>query len=407
MKDIMNRFADTMGENDNACIMTMGNDVRINPFVSEKEQLYEQIDALVRTSEDTNLYASVIKALDTLNTHSSVQAKRCLVILSDGQDDYETGYTREEVEKKIEESNLPIYTVAMLDSDAEEESIDTSKILGSFARISAGGLDLTFGLDGTTADDIHNSVAESIDNSYILYADFSSLTEIEDQGYLQLNLTIEGQGKVSDGYTIDTSEIQSQISARSTETPKPSPTAPQMTSTPENETPVSETQTPDGLLLIIILAAAGVIVIVVIIMIITVRKKHNRLRISERPLIRENMTISIDNQATDQGTRYNTIELKFTRVGIVEGESYTYKFRDQMIIGRSGAKSQLVFAKDELLSGQHCRIYQKDKKLFIEDMNSTNGTYLNGVSVQTPHMLEQDDIILLGSMELRVGWKEF
>ena len=399
MKDIMNRFAESMGAKDNACIMTVGNSASISPFVSDKDQLLQQISSLERTSEKTNLFASIVKAVDTLNTFSSVQTKRCLIILTDGQDYYATGYTREEVTDKIEKANLPVYTIAMLDKKSDKKKIESAKILGSFARISAGGLDLTHGLDDVTEQDIYDRIFESINNSYILHANYSSMTDMKDPGYLQIHLTVEGRGQASDGYEISTSVMQSQISAKPSASPSPSPT--QSETEPESVIHESEETKADNTWQIII-SAVAVLVIAAIVIVIVVNKRNNA-HASKEP--QDASIISTGNQTTNCKSEIDMIVLELTRVGINENESYKYELIDQMIMGRSSAKSQLVFAQDTLLSGQHCRIYISNNKLYIEDLNSTNGTYLNGVPVKEPHMLEQDDIILIGSMELRVNWK--
>ncbi len=54
----------------------------------------------------------------------------------------------------------------------------------------------------------------------------------------------------------------------------------------------------------------------------------------------------------------------------------SYELEDDEIIGR-GNKCTLRLA-DKYLSTRHCRIYKSDDSFFIEDLGSTNGTFLNG-----------------------------
>lgn len=54
----------------------------------------------------------------------------------------------------------------------------------------------------------------------------------------------------------------------------------------------------------------------------------------------------------------------------------SYELEEDEIIGR-GNKCTLRLP-DKYLSVQHCRIYKSDDSYFIEDLGSTNGTYLNG-----------------------------
>jgi len=45
------------------------------------------------------------------------------------------------------------------------------------------------------------------------------------------------------------------------------------------------------------------------------------------------------------------------------------------------------------MSHKHVRIFLKDNKLFIEDLNSTNGTMLNGEQLKEPKILNKGDKI--------------
>lgn len=54
----------------------------------------------------------------------------------------------------------------------------------------------------------------------------------------------------------------------------------------------------------------------------------------------------------------------------------SYELEEDEIIGR-GNKCTLRLP-DKYLSVRHCRIYKSDDSFFIEDLGSTNGTFLNG-----------------------------
>ena len=54
----------------------------------------------------------------------------------------------------------------------------------------------------------------------------------------------------------------------------------------------------------------------------------------------------------------------------------SYELEEDEVIGR-GNKCTLRLP-DKYLSVRHCRIYKSDGSFFIEDLGSTNGTYLNG-----------------------------
>lgn len=96
--------------------------------------------------------------------------------------------------------------------------------------------------------------------------------------------------------------------------------------------------------------------------------------------------------------------ITFTRVGAGEGEALAAELEEQLILGRNSRKSQLSFTQDLALSGAHCVLRYEEGGLVLEDMGSTNGTYLNGIPVEAPIKVQQGDILLAGSQQLRINW---
>ena len=71
--------------------------------------------------------------------------------------------------------------------------------------------------------------------------------------------------------------------------------------------------------------------------------------------------------------------------------------RDATIFGREMAD---VVIKDPEVSSTHCQIQNIDGEYHIFDMNSSNGTHLNGEQIVKAH-LKEGDIIRIGSTELQ------
>ncbi len=68
-------------------------------------------------------------------------------------------------------------------------------------------------------------------------------------------------------------------------------------------------------------------------------------------------------------------------------------------LGRSGSAD--VPIDDSFASASHARIYPSARGVFIEDLGSTNGTYVNGRQITRPLQLEVDDTVRIGDTELR------
>ncbi|MDR2581066.1 MAG: FHA domain-containing protein [Fibromonadaceae bacterium] len=57
--------------------------------------------------------------------------------------------------------------------------------------------------------------------------------------------------------------------------------------------------------------------------------------------------------------------------------------------------------KDEFVSERHCKVFFENGDLFIEDLGSTNGTFINGAEVQKS-ILELEQNIQIGVSVLKV-----
>jgi hypothetical protein len=68
--------------------------------------------------------------------------------------------------------------------------------------------------------------------------------------------------------------------------------------------------------------------------------------------------------------------------------------QDPIILGRAPVNE--VTINDPQVSRQHARIVRDGALLVIEDMGSTNGTFVNGVRLTSRHALANGDVISLG-----------
>jgi hypothetical protein len=71
---------------------------------------------------------------------------------------------------------------------------------------------------------------------------------------------------------------------------------------------------------------------------------------------------------------------------------------DELILGRSG-KCHIVLG-DTYASQIHARVFRRNGQFFLEDMGSTNGTYLNSRKVTAPTPVNRGDRARIGRTEL-------
>ncbi len=85
---------------------------------------------------------------------------------------------------------------------------------------------------------------------------------------------------------------------------------------------------------------------------------------------------------------------------VVEGDALKGKSFDlshELVIGR-GEKCHIIL-DDSYVSQVHARIFPRGGSVVVEDLGSTNGTYLNGEPLGGPQPLHDGDRIRIGDSE--------
>jgi hypothetical protein len=72
----------------------------------------------------------------------------------------------------------------------------------------------------------------------------------------------------------------------------------------------------------------------------------------------------------------------------------------QMMIGR-GRQNDIALANDEYVSARHARFEPRQDGVWVQDLGSTNGTFLNGSRLERPRRLTHGDIVRVGETDLR------
>src|SRR5579862_4982497 len=83
-----------------------------------------------------------------------------------------------------------------------------------------------------------------------------------------------------------------------------------------------------------------------------------------------------------------------TRPLVLERERYT--------LGRSSA-NELCYPEDAGLSRQHLALEKNGDGWTVRDLGSKNGTFVNGVRINSPHALNKNDRVTAGHIVLDFG----
>lgn len=94
-----------------------------------------------------------------------------------------------------------------------------------------------------------------------------------------------------------------------------------------------------------------------------------------------------------------------SRVVVIEPRARagtTFDLGPELTIGRA-AGCRVSVPDDTYVSQLHARVFERDGLYYVEDLGSTNGTYLNGLRVTSAAPLRRGDRLQVGSTVLEVS----
>jgi hypothetical protein len=100
------------------------------------------------------------------------------------------------------------------------------------------------------------------------------------------------------------------------------------------------------------------------------------------------------------GARLQTGKLVVMRSPSLEEGTVVTLDSTAVSIGR-GAQNAVPIPDDTYASADHARFEPRRDGVWLEDLGSTNGTYVNGVKVSEPRKLAQGDLVRVGETDLR------
>ncbi len=84
-----------------------------------------------------------------------------------------------------------------------------------------------------------------------------------------------------------------------------------------------------------------------------------------------------------------------------ERRGRTYELGDELTVGRAGG-CQVALGDDNYVSQLHARVFRRDGQFYVEDLGSTNGTYVNRKKVTAPIAIRKGDRLQIGKTVLEL-----
>ncbi|MEY2403368.1 MAG: hypothetical protein QOD38_919 [Acidimicrobiaceae bacterium] len=104
--------------------------------------------------------------------------------------------------------------------------------------------------------------------------------------------------------------------------------------------------------------------------------------------------------APSKGRKFRGTPTELVAVEPADQAGRRYPLGDEITVGRAAGCQ--VTVDDTYVSQLHARVFTRDGQLFVEDLGSTNGTYLNRVKVAGPMVMQKGDRLQVGNTVLEV-----
>lgn len=407
------------------CVATVSNGMDILADYDDTK------DTKVRSVEKLEYRENVDSSFDTIM--QTVQkyrdgdlAERDIILISDGHRE-DGSYTAEELFFELNDASYPVYVLCCDQNDNKSELRE----LSSVARISGGKAFHTMieGNDASVGSAIGNEILTSLSEKHSLmeqdegydsseqyksYADEYENIEYSSENYVnQNNMNYSNDDKimVENGYLMDGG-----YSAESNVV---------------YEYP-TDYKASSGKAAILLPVCIIIIFIISLFVISNQRKK--RIERKKEELFMNSLRASIEQKSVNEGVPKEIIDemnegetrsLNFDEYVEEEGGTrllyqaadgvditledradptkyFRAQVRDRIVIGRSQKLCDIPINYDDSVSSRHCELFLRCEELFVRDLSSSNGTYVNGQKVYQEIKVNSGDILKLGQLSLYI-----
>lgn len=431
MRTVLKTWINAMSGKDKTAIMTFGKDVKlVKDFTDNREALNVIVDNLRPTDNQTQLHSGLVQAMELgRRTDPGIPLRRAIITLTDGEDDFPGGMTKQEVVDRMRIDPVPIYAVGFYQPPKPSRKEEFLKILGEFARTSGGAY---FRAEANNLSEIFSKTRQKIQDVYEL--DLTCKGCNWDGATRRLQIALSSGSKILNaGMDIrlfaKTEKKPERVAAGSTKEKK-QPGQPEMkapeTEQPKKEVKKNETaeEESDGEdkfpFTWWVYLGGGIGVLCIVILVLVIRRKR-RLR---EPLVSDLLVSKADPNEANSAIDLSAVQvglaakevplvppvppvpppvgkrLRFTVIRDSSRVPFEVDLYDRLLIGRSN-DCDIALADDKEASRVHCELVFDQGSINIADLGSKNGTLVNGVPITGRYQIKNDDIILVGKTELR------
>ena len=150
----------------------------------------------------------------------------------------------------------------------------------------------------------------------------------------------------------------------------------------------------------------GILLLLFVVIFLWIKRKKNSV---EQPVETQKVEYEIQHVVTEPkavipsaGENASSAKMQLELIsGAQAGRQIECTIYKSAILGRSKKMCDVTF-DDPRISKQHCVFEVRECGVVLSDLNSHNGTYVNGIKIPREHLLHVGDTLQLGSTVLRV-----
>ena len=356
-------FCNSLSEKDSVYLMPFGESVYTDKteYVPGSSELKKTIDGLSLKDDYTQLYAAMDAVTDMALQEKTELKRNIAMVFTDGLDDTTGGLiTRDEAIAEMNDAAIPLYAFAVGSDKAGKDSI------GVITRDTGGN---TWDMNNSSSENILEDFKNTIDKSVTIKAKVQNSEDIADS--FTVRVTKDGTELL----------VIENVRAHKTDDTKDS----------FGVAAIKIFNTYWWIIAILFIMLIAVIVLKVI-------KKNKGIVTIDGKVVYGS---KIQQQYHMKVKEYNS---KNIVMGVSINGSKTIEqpvtVNESIIVGRSDTCD--VYFDDISVSRQHFSIELEDGAFYITDLESTSGTYLNGVRLAGRQRINSGDQIDAGRVRIKV-----
>lgn len=396
--EILQNIISNQMENEEMAIATFSEGVAyLADYTADTAKLLDTVAGISYQSSHTYLTDVLYDLLSTEYVPKKEDVFHRIIVISDGMDNKSIGYTKDEFYALLKECPVPIYTIG-----AQTKKKDNNEQLENMFAISR-----MTGADSFLLGDIE---------------DLQDISQAFNEDRNIVKLTVRPSGELLDG-----SKKTLKLTFASGESLSTEVVMPQQAKTADLETEAKEPKetgkpgeakggasasvgTPVLLLVGLLLLAAAAIAVIIIV----VKKKKEAKPIADEDLsqLDKNLTEDAKTELMEETALLEDGETVFmwnaeTSYNIIltdvnaPDKTFQASLTSSVVIGRKQGVCGIAIDYDKSVSGRHCEIWVRDGKFYVEDLQSLNGTYVDGRRVLSEVEIVSGDVLRIGKLELK------